>query len=475
MAQRLLLVEPPKKYWFIMGDYTPPPTALLALAAYVEQELPDVEVDVLDCQGQRKGWRDIQRHIGSYRPSIVATSGFTCNAYVCARLIETAKALDENITTVAGGQHFSFIPEESLADFPEIDIIVRGEGEETLVELIRALGNGGDLASVEGISFRHDGQVVHTPPRPLIEDLDTLPYPAYHLVEENMKNYHFTMMAGRRATYLNLEGARGCDHRCKFCTQWNHWGGVWRTKSPKRIADEIEHLYETYGGTFLWLTDDNFDYVRRGKGLYEELRHRRCHSDIMLFFQARTDEIVKHPDLAAKMRDVGHYWVLLGVENDSDETLREYRKGTKAAYAREAVRIMNDNDVFTNAMFVIGSRKDTHASIGRLREFSLDLGTEFGVYTALTPFPGTEYYDIARQAGWIEDENYANYDMAHAIMPTETLTRREVQEELYECYRARYGRFLNNVSGYFSKNKIRRTLYRHMAGQSVLRTLRGLV
>jgi len=475
MFSKILFIEPPKDYWFVMGEYVSPPTGLLILAAYIEQEIPDMEIEILDCQAQRKNWKDVEKYIESSSPSIVATSGFTCNAYACVRTAETAKIVDKGIVTVLGGSHFTFTAEESLNDFPEIDYIVMGEGEVTLVELIKTLRTGKNQGDVKGLSFKHNGKIIQTPPRPLIENLDALPYPAYHLVENDIKRYHFSMMAGKNTRYMILEGARGCDHRCSFCTQWKYWRGMWRTKSAKRIADEIEYLNETYGGVFLWLTDDNFDYEKRANALWQELRHRSCREDIMLFLQARTDDVVKNPAMVAKLRDVGNYWVMLGVENNSNSTLKEFKKGTNVHDAYKAIKLLNDNGIFSHAMFVIGSRKDTAESIKRLRRFSLDLGPDFAIYTALTPFPGTEYYDAARKNGWIEDENYSHYDMVHAIMPTETLSRREVQEELYGCYRAFYGSMTKNIAGVFSKNKLKRTLYRHMAAQSVLKKLEYLI
>ncbi|MFQ5911195.1 MAG: B12-binding domain-containing radical SAM protein, partial [Thermoplasmata archaeon] len=301
-----------------------------------------------------------------------------------------------------------------------------------------------------------------------------LPYPAYHLVEKNIESYHFTMMAGKRTKYMILEGSRGCKHKCSFCTQWRHWGGVWRTKSARRIADEMEHLNERFGGQFIWLTDDNFDYKSRGRELWRELRRRDFTDDVSWFFQARTDDIARNSDLVARMREVGNNWILIGVENNSPETLKEFKKGLRVDDASRAVRILNDNDIFTQSMLVIGSRRDTAESIRELREFSLDLDTHLAIYTVLTPFPGTEVYDNALRSGWLEDKNYANYDMAHAIMPTETLSRLEVQEELYRCYRGFYGSIRRNIAGLFSKNKIKRRAYRHMAGKSVLRSLRRL-
>ena len=443
----IVFVEPPRVFWFVMGEYLPPPSALLILAAYVERELPDADIHIVDCQADRLDWTGLEHRIQNLDPTMVLCSGFTTNAYSCARTAEITKKINPNITTVVGGVHFSFTPDESLQNFPEINYIVRGEGERTLVDLITTVHHQDKPDLVQGISYRHDDTVVNTPPRPLIENLDSLPLPAYHLVEHNLSRYHFSMMAGRHTQYMILEGARGCDHRCTFCTQWNHWGGRWRTKSPKRIADEIEYLNETYGGVFLWLTDDNMNITRRGAPLHEELRRRRCKDDIMLFFQARTDDIATHPDLIAKLRDIGTYWILTGVETDVEDTLTEFKKGEGPAAAYDAMRVMKENDVFSQAMFVIGSRKDTHESIEHLRQFSHDIEPDLAIYTALTPFPGTTYYETAKANGWIHDTNYTNYDMAHAIMPTETLTRKEVQEELWQCYQSFYGSITKNIAG----------------------------
>ncbi|PNX48284.1 MAG: cobalamin-binding protein [Thermoplasmata archaeon M11B2D] len=475
MNTSLLFVEPPRNFWFVMGEYLAPPSTLLILAAYVERELPGVDIDIVDCQTDGLNWDGLERYIRSENPSIVLTSGYTTNAYTVARTCEIAKKVNENIVTIVGGIHFSFTPDESLHMYPEIDYIVRGEGELTVVDLIKTLQRKGKISGVNGISYRKNENVIHNPPRPLIENLDTLPYPAYHLVEENLKHYHFTMMAGRNTRYMVLEGARGCNHQCSFCTQWNHWGGQWRTKSAKRIANEIEFLHDTYGGEFLWLADDHMRLGVRGRQLYEELKKRSCTEDIMLFFQARTDDIATHPDLVGKLRQVGTYWIMVGVENDSEEILNEYKKGTKTSDAYTTMKTLRDHNIFSHAMFVIGARRDTHESIEGLREYCMDLAPDIAIFTALTPLPGTIYYENAKKNGWIEDTNYSNYDMAHAIMPTESLTKKEVQEELWRCYKMFYGSVTKNISGIFSKNKLKRTLYRHMAGQFVLEKFRRLI
>jgi anaerobic magnesium-protoporphyrin IX monomethyl ester cyclase len=214
---------------------------------------------------------------------------------------------------------------------------------------------------------------------------------------------------------------------------------------------------------------------QRGQSLYEELRHRRCKDDIMLFFQARTDDIARNPDVIENLRDVATYWILCGVETNSPEMLKEYNKGITTGDAYNAMKVLTRSDIFSQAMFVIGGRKDTHESIEQIRQYSEDITPGLALYTTLTPFPGTIIHETAKKNGWIEDANYTNYDMVHAIMPTETLTRSEVQEELYRCYHSFYGSVTKGIAGVFAKNKLKRTLYRHMAGQRVLTQLRRMI
>jgi anaerobic magnesium-protoporphyrin IX monomethyl ester cyclase len=474
MAVRILFVEPPKDYWFIMGEYLPPPTTLLSLAAYVEREVRDVDIEVLDCQAERVGWKGVEKRIGSYAPNIVATSGFTCNAYACARVAELAKTIDPSIITVVGGQHFSNTAEESLNDFREIDYVVRGEGERTLMELIRAVVKQKDLSTIDGLSFRADDRIIHNPPRELIEDLDSLPFPAYHLVEKNLNKYNFKMLAGK-ARYLIVEGSRGCEHRCTFCTQWGHWGGRWRTKSAGRIAAEMARLRDDYGAQYIWFTDDNFELGTRGRDLAHELRSKGFDGSVPWFFQARMDDIVHHPDVVSMLHDAGNNYQLLGVESGSNEVLSDFHKNEGVENAARAVEILKSNGIFAQAMLVTGSRRDTSSSIGELRYFVASLDVDLAIFTILTPYPGTEIHRVAKARGWIEDANYAHYDMAHAIMPTETLSRKEVQAELLECYQSFYGSSLNGLRGLFSSNHLKRRVYRHMARKRVLHSLRQLV
>jgi len=472
---KVLFVEPPRDFWFVMGEYLPPPYGIIQLAAYLEREIKNVEIEVLDCTAKKIDWWEMEKRMESSNPDIVATSAFaTCNTYQAVRTFEIAKKLDVEVLTVTGGQHFTATAQESMERYPEIDVIVRGEGEQTLTELVKNAAKKQSFPKIRGISFRHEKKILHNSPRPLIKNLDELPYPGYHFVKDIVHKYHFAAMAGRKAPYALIEGARGCSHRCTFCTQWRHWGGTWRLKSPKRIADEIEFCYQNYGSRFIWLTDDDFGPAKRASDLADELFQREIGDDLMLFFQWRCDDVIKNKEVLPKTRKAGLYWVMVGVESPKESTLESFRKGITAEQAGEAVKLLKENDIFAHAMFVIGERKDTAESIANLRKFSNELDPDFAIFTALTPFPGTETYEEAKRNGWIEDFNLSNYDMAHAIMPTETLSRKAVQEELYKCYRDFYGSWRRRLGGIFATNKLKRKIYWHMAGKGVVRQFKAL-
>jgi anaerobic magnesium-protoporphyrin IX monomethyl ester cyclase len=473
---KVLFVEPPKDYWFVMGEYLPPPYGLLQLAGYLEARIPEADIDVIDCQAMSLDWKDLEKRIDSFDPDVVAASGFaTCNAYVVARTLEAAKNIKPEVKTVAGGQHFSATAQESLEQYPEIDVVIRGEGEETFVELTKAVEKRANFSGIAGTSFRNKNKIQHNPDRPLINDLNSLPFPAYHFVKEYVHLYHFTMMAGSKARYGMVEASRGCPHHCTFCSQWKHWQGSCRHKSVKRVVDEIEYLHNNYGSRLLWVTDDNFGLGQRMADLCDELIKRGFSEDISCFMQTRCDDVVRNSHLLSKMNRAGINWLLLGVESHSQGNLDSFRKGTKPEDAVSAVRLLKQNGIFSQASCIIGERKDSHNSIEDLRQFVNELDPDLAIFMILTPFPGTDLYEDSKRNGWIENYNWADYDMIHAIMPTEFLSRKQLQKELTDCYRSFFGSWTRRFGGFFSKNRIKRRVYRYMAGQSVLSQLKSLV
>ncbi|MFW9985702.1 MAG: B12-binding domain-containing radical SAM protein [Candidatus Odinarchaeota archaeon] len=468
---KILLVEPPKQPWFIMGEYIPPPLGLLCLAGYLEAHNPQTKIQVMDCQAEEAEWDDVKERIRSFKPDLVAPSTVSsCNAEITLRTVTLAKEIDKRIFTVAGGPHFSVLAQEVLAGVPQLDFIVRGEGEQTLLELIQALESNRTISQVNGLSFRHNGKVVHTPNRLLIKDLNTLPFPGYHFVREHMLKYRFP--AGKDLPYALVEGGRGCNHSCSFCTQWRYWGKC-RRKSPQRVADEFEYLYREFGSRFLWLTDDYIQLDNWMETLCDELLERGITEDLMWFFQTRADEIIAGKALLPKLRETGMQWIMTGLESHDPKILKKYQKGIEVGMGKEAIELLKENEILAQTTAIIGHRHDSHETIEAFREWINDLDPDIAVFMTMTPYPGTPKYKEALVNGWIEDPRWERFDMVHAIMPTEHLTREEVQNELYATYRAYYG-WRRRISGVLARNKVKRTYYRHMMRKGFLATLKGL-
>ena len=210
------------------------------------------------------------------------------------------------------------------------------------------------------------------------------------------------------------------------------------------------------------------------KEIAEEIIAKQLPEDVTWFVQARCDDIIRNKDILPRLAKSGLSWVLLGVENSNPSTLDYFKKGITPNDAKTAVKLLQDNGIFAHAMVIIGNRKETHQSILELREFANDLDPDFVMFGILTPFPGTEVYAEAERNGWIEDRNWSHYDMIHAIMPTETLSTHQIQEELYGCYRGFYGSWNRRLGGFFSSNPMKRRTFRHMATWGVMGKIKSM-
>ena len=449
---KVLLVDPPKPRWWLLADTVMPPIGLAYIAGYLRAR--GSWVRILDCTALRWGWERLREAIARLEPDVVGVGGPTCYAKRALEVLKIAKEeLGPDVLTVAGGPHFTFTAEESLLENPFLDIIVMGEGEITMHELVMALGEGRPLSSVRGVAFKDSsGQVVKTGDRPLIRDLDALPLPAWDLLP--MERYRLVAW-GRRATML--VSSRGCPFKCSFCSERIFWRNVWRPHGPKRVVDEMELMAERYGKELIWFGDDTFNLDRaRNIAICEEIIERGL--DVAWGIEARADLIARDEDIIGLMKEAGLFWVLVGVEAASDAELRRLGKGTTLSHVKRAFQALREHDIITQAMFIIGERYDTKETILAKEKLAEKLDADFAIFTPLTPFPGTPLYELARREGWIEVHDWEKYDLAHAIMPTEVLSRREIEALMVLCYKRFFLRPLKLLKGLASKNPYRRAV-----------------
>lgn len=436
----------------MMQPCIPPPLGLAQLAAVLEEKR--VTVKIIDCTALRMDWRSLQEVIRQEEPNMVGATALTPYFYRALRVAEIAKEVNPEIITVLGGPHVTYLPEETLRDYPFVDAIACGEGESTICELVDCLEKKEGLSGVRGIAYRSGREAILTEPREL-EDLNTLPLPAYHLLP--MDRYYFVVL-GKFATVL---ASRGCPHHCTFCSEWRFWGGTWRKRDPALIGEELELLVRKYKVESVWFGDDcfNVDPV-----LIQDICHqiKSRNLEFSWFYQGRADLLVRHRELLPLMREVGNRMVQIGIEAASEEELVELRKGLTLPQVKEAVELLHRNDIVSQGLIIVGTREDSADSIIHKVRYMQSLDVDFPIFTMLTPFPGSDVYKEAKANGWLETEDYSLYDMAHTVMPTRFLTRKQLAALFRWCYCAYYTSPKKIFRGLFARNTWKRKIWRHM-------------
>ncbi len=461
---KVLLVEPPKTTWELMGQCVSPPLGLAQLAAVLEEA--GIGVDIVDCNAQNLGWSQLAGVIGEQRPDVIGATAMTPFFYQALRVMEIAKGVDHSIVTVLGGPHVTFTPDETLLEHPEVDFIVRGEGERTLIQLVRCLEAKQDPCQVKGIALRQNDSIVLTLPQPPV-DVNSLPSPAYHLLP--MQNYHFTLL-GKFATLLS---SRGCPHKCTFCSEWRFWGACWRPREPKRVVDEMELLNKRYGRESFWFGDDCFNVsAEHIQGICKEIVARRL--DVSWFYQGRADFLIKHKELLPLMRRAGNLMVQIGVESSTNQELANFKKHLTRGQVEEAVDLLKKHDIVAQGLLIVGTRQDNADSIAHKLRYMKWLDLDFPIFTMCTPFPGSDIYNEAKAKGWLETRDYSLYDMGHAIMPTEHLTRSQLTSLYYGCFSSYYTDPVKLAKGLLSRNSWKRKIWRHMVKYTLKQLLRSL-
>ncbi len=479
---KLLLIEPPKKFWFVMGEYLPPPFSLLLLAAIVEKETPDIEVKVIDCQAEAVDWKGLEERIRIEKPDIVGSgSHATCNVYNIVRTFDIVKHTNPEIITITGGSHFTALDEETLHEYPIIDVITRYEAEKSFINLLKHFQVNGlikkGLEQINGIAFLENNVFKRTPDVPPLnnDELDQLPYPAYHQVP--LQKYHFSMMSNN--PYIILEGSRGCTHDCTFCSQQVFYRRHWATKSVNRIVDEMEWMFEKFGSRFFWFTDDNFCAGSKMilKLCKEMMARGMDGNNIEWFAQMRVDSILQVGDAGlSRMNKAGNYWQLVGGESPFNEVLDVYHKGIQGDQTIEAIRLLRKNNILAQLMIILGHEFETVESVKKTMEWATEVvKPDIVISMLLTPYPGTPMYENLLQKGRIIDQNWTNYDMIHGVCDMEYLSAKELQEQLYLAYRHVYDSWTRRFSGIFAKNKYKRRIYWYYLKAGVIGQLKKLI
>ena len=376
-----------------------PPLGILTIAAVLEKEEIEVEVvpaDILDLD-----WRDISDRILAHKPDIIGVTTTTENRFQSFKLVRLAKRVWPQALTVLGGPHASLASEDCLLHIPELDLVVRGEGELTMLDICRALERKKDIASlahVAGISLRVDGQVAVNRPRSPITNLDSLPYPAFHLVPFEKYNFKIEVPGQGRLPAVNIMTSRGCPFNCNFCATPVNWGRTVRTRSPLHVVQEIEHHIERHGSRVVFFYDDTFNLsIKRVEEICDLMIERK----LPVFWRAEVRLDLMTKDLLAKMKQAGLFHVSFGVEAGSERIRNKViDKKVRIKDFHNLVAWCQEAGVIPNAFFIVSHPGETweeaQETIRLIEQYRDTVEASIAI---LHIYPGTPLERTAKEMG----------------------------------------------------------------------------
>lgn len=434
---RILFVTPPYECWGVQVIGTWPPLQLAYIAGAAVKA--GHEARIYDAMNKKATFDDVRTQVEEYRPDVVVTldylpvTGAISTATVPAGLeaLAVVKAVDPGIVTVIGGPHPTFLYDEILNDPANmVDFVLRGEPEATFPALLAAIADG-EWASVEGVAFLKDGEVVATPLRAHIQDLDTL-MPAYDLLD--WEDYHYNIYPwGRMASMLT---SRGCMMGCSFCSHRQFWRGDWRARDPKLVIEEIRELVDVHKVEFITLIDP---YPTKDRERWELLLDLliEANIDVLLLMETRVEDIIRDEDILHKYRAAGFIHLYLGAEGSTDEMLESLNKGTDIDMNKRALDLAREHDITTEASFMIGYPNETKASIDHTIAEAIRLNPDIAVFPLLTPMPFTPIYDELKDRIRVFD--YSKYNLSTPIVEPFEMSLDELAVALGKCYMTFYG------------------------------------
>jgi radical SAM superfamily enzyme YgiQ (UPF0313 family) len=351
-----------------------------------EVRLEDPETEGLPTAG-------LAARLAAFSPELAGISCATPSFPEAARIATLIRKVAPSCVTVAGGVHVSALPAATLAQAPDLDVAVIGEGEETMRDLARVVAGGkmpgpDALAGLPGIAYRgRDGSVTINAPRALIRDLDSLPFPARDLVSLARYVPHAHNRRGRRAT--TAISSRGCPYGCVFCASHVALGRGFRAHSPRYVVAELEHLAANFGVDQVIFNDDAFTLDTGRVAAICDLIGRAGLRMAWSCF-ARADSVT--PELLRSMKRAGCFSVGFGVESGDPGILKRTGKNVSLDQIRLAVSRTREAGLKTQCFFVFGSPGETKETIESTVAFAIELKPVLAFFNMMVPYPGTEEY-----------------------------------------------------------------------------------
>lgn len=411
-----------------------PPLGILSIAGYLEKK-SDIEVEILDTQVEELNLSQIKERIKVAKPDAVGITTMTFTLLDVLNVAKVVKEIDPEIKVILGGPHPHIFPEETIF-FPEIDFLVIGEGEETTKELLENINQIQKLKLVKGIVFKEGEETIKTEERPLIMNLDELPFPARHLVP--YKKY--TSVLSTKDIVTTAFTSRGCPYKCLFCDR-PHLGKFFRARSAKNVADELE-LCQKMGIGEALIYDDTFTIDRqRVINICNEILQR----EIKIGWDIRARVNTVDEEVLKKLKEAGCLRIHYGIEAGTEKILKVLRKGITLEIAERAIKMTKKVGIQTLAYFMIGSPTETKEDIEQTIAFAKKIDPDFVHITILTPFPATDVYRLGLERKIFPSDYWREFakkpDSSFSpLYWEENLTKDELKAYLKKAYQSFYFR-----------------------------------
>lgn len=435
------------------------PTSIGSIVGYLNHSgITDIEI--VDEQLHRLDDKELEEIVRSLRePRIIGFSVLTISSKRAYDLAAKIKNIDPHSRVVMGGIHPTVLPDEAL-NTGNVDIVVRGEGEETFKEIATHILSGTDFKNALGISYKAANNVVNNPDRPFITNLDLIPRFPYHLFEKSMNDYTY---------FAAVFTSRGCPYNCSFCSSRNVSGRRYRYFSIGRVISEIDLLVNKYNQKDIWLVDDNPAVdKKRFIQIADEIVRNGFNKKAEFHSSMRGDNVTD--ELLEKAKQANFKLIGFGLETTSEVLMKNIRKGETAACILDAINNTHEKGLNAGATLIFGlpgeTRKDRRDAIRIIN--SLPLSTVR--FNTLIPYPGTPAFDELNKAGKLYiKENWSNFAVQY-MWESDDIPYVPDTSNRYELL---FDTMYANLSFYLNPRGLWRMLKSSFAGGNVISLKKG--
>ncbi|MCU0802463.1 MAG: magnesium-protoporphyrin IX monomethyl ester anaerobic oxidative cyclase [Rhodobacteraceae bacterium] len=393
------------------------------------------DIHFIDAMTNHIGADELRAQLIALAPDVVGTTAITPAIYEAEAVLQIAAEAVPGAVRVLGGIHGTFMFRQVLSEAPWVDVIVRGEGEEIMVALAEAIRDGrwpADRRRIKGLAFKEGDEIVATQAASTVKNLDGIT-PDWSVLDWG--KYLYTPL-GVRVAIPNM--ARGCPFTCSFCSQWKFWRD-YRVRDPKKVVDEIADLVSNHGVGFFILADEE-PTINKKKFVEfcQELIDRGLPDRVKWGINTRVTDIYRDRDLLKFYRKAGLVHVSLGTEAAAQMKLDLFNKETTVAQNKEAIRLLREADIFTEAQFIVGLDNETAETLEETFQMAWDWQPDLANWSMYTPWPFTPLFQEIKDQ--VEVFDFSKYNFVTPIMKPAALTRGELLDGVMKNYRRFYMR-----------------------------------